>query len=80
MAEKPNSKPESVLFNVFYEDGTQISNRRVPGNLIGQLDAEQRIQAYIEQQDEEIAQQSGKQRGPIARIAKVVTASRRPLP
>jgi hypothetical protein len=71
MAKKPNPKPESVLFNVIYEDGGQTSNRRVPGNMIGLLDADEQIQAFIEKQDNEIAERSGKPRGPIASIEKV---------
>ncbi len=71
MAKKPNPKAESVLFNVTYEDGSQTSNRRVPGHLIGQLDADELIQAFIETQDREIAERSGRPRGPIASIDKV---------
>jgi hypothetical protein len=71
MAKKPNPKPESVLFNVVYEDGSQTSNRRVPGHLLGALDADAQIQAFIEQQDREIGERSGRPRGPIASIEKV---------
>ncbi len=71
MAKKPNPKPESVLFNVFYEDGSQTSNRRVPGHLLTLLDADEQIQSFIEQQDREIAERSGRPRGPIASIEKV---------
>ena len=71
MAKKPNPKPESVLFNVFYEDGSQTSNRRVPGTLIGQLDADEQIQAFIEKQDREIGERSGRPRGAISTIEKV---------
>lgn len=71
MAKKPNPKPESVLFNVLYEDGSQTSNRRVPGHLLSLLDADTQVQAFIEQQDREIAERSGRPRGPIASIEKV---------
>jgi hypothetical protein len=70
MAKKPNPKPESVLFNVFYEDGSQTSNRRVPDHLLKGLDSEQRIQAFIEDQDQEIGRRSGRPRGAIAKIEK----------
>ncbi len=71
MAKKPNPKPEMALFNVLYEDGTQTSNRRVPGHLLSQLDADDQIQAFIESQDREIAERSGRPRGPIKSIEKV---------
>ena len=71
MPKKPNGKPESALFNVLYQDGSQTSNRRVPGHLLGLLDADDQIQAFIEQQDREIAERSGRPRGPIESIEKV---------
>jgi hypothetical protein len=71
MAKKPNPKPESILYNVFYEDGSQTSNRRVPGNLLKELDSELQIQAFIEQQDREIGERSGRPRGPIKSIERV---------
>ena len=71
MAKKPNPKAENVLYNVYYEDGSQTSNRRVPGHLVTMLDADEQIQAFIEQQDREIAERSGRPRGPISSIEKV---------
>lgn len=71
MAKKPNPKQETVLFNVTYEDGSQTSNRRVPGNLLSDLDADALIQDFIEKQDREIAERSGRPRGAIASIEKV---------
>lgn len=70
MAKKPNPKPETVLFDVLYEDGTQLSNRRVPGPLLTALDSEDQIKAFIEAQDRELAARSGRQRGPIKKIAR----------
>ena len=71
MAKKPNPKPEMVMFNVTYEDGTQTSNRRVPGHLTSMLDADEQIQAFLEGQDREIAERSGRPRGPIANFERV---------
>jgi hypothetical protein len=68
---KPNPKPETVLFNVVYEDGTLSSNRRVPANLLAELDSKAQIQAFLEQQDREIAERSGRSRGAIDRIERV---------
>jgi len=61
MARKPGSRAggEFVLFNVFYEDGTQRSNRKVPADLLGGLDGDEPAQAVIEQQDRDIAAKSG---------------------
>ena len=35
-----NASGEIVLFDVIYEDGTQLSNRRVPAGMLGGLDKE----------------------------------------
>ena len=59
MARKPTARVETVLFDVIYEDGTQRSNRRVPGNLLGGLDGDEPARAFIEAQDREIAERSG---------------------
>ena len=68
MAKMPNPKPELVTFDVVYEDGAQLSNRRVPGNLLSMLDSEDQIRAFIEAQDRDIAERSGRARGPIKSI------------
>lgn len=65
---KPNPKAEFVLFNVFYEDGSQTSNRRVPGEILGGLEGDDPAMAAIEEQDREIAERSGRPRGPIKSI------------
>jgi hypothetical protein len=61
MARKPGSRAtgEFVLFNVFYEDGTQRSNRRVPAEMLGGLDGDEPARAVIEAQDREICAKSG---------------------
>ena len=50
---------EFVLFDVIYEDGSQRSNRRVPSEILGGLDADVPARAVIEEQDREIADKSG---------------------
>lgn len=67
---KPNPKAEFVLFNVVYEDGTQTSNRRVPGDILGGLDGDEPAREIIEAQDREIEERSGRSRGPIKSIAR----------
>ena len=59
MARKPTKKAEFVLFDVFYEDGTQRSNRRIPAEALGGLDGDKPAQFIIEEQDREIAEKSG---------------------
>jgi len=60
MARKPATRPEFALFDVFYEDGSQRSNRRVPLELVGGPDGEAAARAAIEEQDRAIAEKSGK--------------------
>ena len=56
---------EVVLFDVIYEDGTQLSNRRVPAAMLGGLDSDEAAIAHIEAEDRRIGQLSGKRRGRI---------------
>jgi hypothetical protein len=60
----------SVLFDVVYEDGTLSSNRKVPGSEVGGLDGDAPAKAFIEAQDREIAEKSGRPRGRIKTIAR----------
>lgn len=71
MAKKPTAKAEFVLFNVLYEDGSVTSNRKVPSSAVGTIDGEVPIREAIEQQDREIAERSGRPRGPIKNITRV---------
>jgi hypothetical protein len=56
---KPKSVNTSVLFDVFYEDGSRTSNRKVPGSEVGGLDGDAPARAYIEAQDRQIGERSG---------------------
>jgi hypothetical protein len=49
-----------VNFDVFYEDGTRSSNRKVPSELLGGLDGDAPARDAIEAQDRKIAEASGK--------------------
>jgi hypothetical protein len=73
MAKKKfNPNSAFALFNVFYQDGAQTSNRRVPIDQFGQFDDEEDVAvAFIEAQDREIAEKSGRPRGPIKTIERV---------
>jgi hypothetical protein len=81
MARKPGTRNvgEYVLFDVTYEDGTQRSNRRVPGAALGGLDGDEPAKAIIAEQDAEIAEKSGQPRGPIKSIRRAGEPEPRPL-
>jgi hypothetical protein len=51
-----------VLFDVVYEDGSQASNRRVSAEVLSGLDGDEPARRVIEEQDEAIAQRSGRPR------------------
>jgi hypothetical protein len=65
MARKPGARAEFVLFDVFYEDGSQRSNRKVPSTVLGGLDGDAPARTVIEEQDQLIAEKSGVPRAPI---------------
>ena len=67
---KQQPATEFVFFDVFYQDGSQTSNRKVPGPEPYEPDFESRARAAIEAQDREIAEKSGRPRGPIKSIVK----------
>ena len=72
MAKKKITDNAFVFFDVTYEDGAQSSNRRVPGDMLLGLDGDKPAKVLIEQQDREIAEKSGRPRGPI----KIIQRSR----
>lgn len=73
MAKKQKFKPAAggfVLYDVIYQDGTQSSHRRVPLEIAESFEGEAAVRAAIEAQDREIAERSGRPRGPIKSIAR----------
>jgi hypothetical protein len=68
--QKPTAKPEFVLFDVLYADGTMTSNRKVPGSVLGGIEGDTPARAIIEAQDREIAERSGRLRPPIKSISR----------
>ena len=56
---------EFILFDVLYEDGSRTSNRKVPGSELGGFEGDVPAKTYIEAQDRQIAEISGKPRSPI---------------
>jgi hypothetical protein len=59
---KPKSRIDSsvVLFDVFYEDGTRASNRKVPASEVGGLDGDAPALTWIMEQEQKISEMSGK--------------------
>ena len=70
MARKKQATGNFVMFDVFYQDGTRSSHRKVPAPEPYESDFEARARAVIEAQDREIAEKSGRPRGPIKSIVK----------
>jgi hypothetical protein len=70
MAKKPGTRIEFATFDVVYDDGSQRSNRRVPTDVLGGMDADEQARAVIEQQDREIAEKSGLPPIPIKSISR----------
>jgi hypothetical protein len=62
---------EFIFFDVLYEDGTRTSNRKVPGSELGDVDINLLGKTYIEAQDRQIAEISGKSRTPIKSLTRV---------
>ena len=62
---------EVVLFDVLYEDGTRTSNRKVPGAELVDIDADLLAKTYIEAQDRQIAEMSGKPRAAVKSLSRV---------
>ena len=76
MARRPTSRrlEEFVFFDVLYEDGTQTSNRKVPGSELDDLDGDLLAKPYIEAQDRKIGEMSGR---PRTAIKSVIRSRRR---
>jgi hypothetical protein len=70
MPRKPGKNSEYVMFDVFYEDGTQRSNRRVPRALLGGIDGDKPAHGFLIEQDRDIAEKSGKPMPKIKTIAR----------
>jgi hypothetical protein len=70
MARKKATDNPFVFFDVLYQDGTRTSNRRVASSELLSLDGDEPARGIIEAQDREIAEKSGRPRGPIKSIAR----------
>jgi len=72
---KPGSSAsaESVLFDVVYDDGAQLSNRRIPASLLSGFEGDEPAKAFFEAEDRKIAELSGRPRGEIKSIKRSPT-------
>ena len=72
MAKKKSKPAETgfVLFDVYYQDGSRSSNRRVPRALLGGLDGDEPARKAIEEQDDVIADKAGRPRLQIKSLAR----------
>ena len=61
---------EFETFDVLYEDGSRLSNRKIPtaDMVVEDTDKEDAVRAFFEAQDRKIAEASGKERGAIKSI------------
>ena len=62
---------EFIFFDVLYEDGTRTSNRKVPGSELADFDRDLLAKTFLEAQDRQIAEISGKPRSPIKSLTRV---------
>jgi hypothetical protein len=76
MSRRPTTRrvEDFVLFDVLYEDGTQTSNRKVPGSELDDIDGDLLAKPYIEAQDRKIGEMSGR---PRTAIKSVIRSRRR---
>lgn len=65
---KPTGKAEYSAFDVFYVDGSQTSNRRMPKSDISQLERDASIRSFFEAEDQAIENRSGRKRSAIKAI------------
>jgi hypothetical protein len=67
---KPRVDASTVLFDVFYEDGSRASNRKVPAALLAGPGGDDAALTFIMDQERRIAGLSGKAPKPIKRLAR----------
>jgi hypothetical protein len=70
MPRKPGQNSEFVMFDVFYEDGTQRSNRKVPRELTGGVDGDKPAHGFLIEQDRGISEKSGMPPAKIVNISR----------
>lgn len=69
---KPGGRPDtgSILFDVFYEDGSRASNRKVPASVLDGPGGDEAALTFIMDQERKIAELSGKAPRPIKQLVR----------
>lgn len=67
---KPIDRSDFVLFDVVYEDGTRSSNRRVPSEVLRDVDGDAAARTFLQAQDNDIATRANRKRAAIKSIAR----------
>ena len=67
---KSRSDSNVVLFDVYFEDGSRTSNRKVPANALAGLDGDDAALTVLMDQERKIAELSGKPARAIDRIVR----------
>jgi hypothetical protein len=70
MARKKPVENAFILYDVFYEDGSQSSNRKIATADLDPFDKEGSALTILVEQDRKIAEMSGRPRGPVKTIKK----------
>jgi hypothetical protein len=66
----PRADNGTILFDVFYEDGSRASNRKVPVAVLDGPDGDGPALTFIMDQERKIAELSGKAPRPIKRLVR----------
>lgn len=69
-ARAKSKSTDYLLFDVFYDDGSRTSNRKVPAAVLAGADEESAVKAFIAEQDRKIAAASGTPRGEVVSICR----------
>jgi hypothetical protein len=69
---KPGGRVDTgaILFDVFYEDGSRASNRKVPAAVLSGPDGDAAALTFIMDQERKISEMSGKAPRPIKRLVR----------
>jgi hypothetical protein len=67
---KPRLDTDTVLFDVFYEDGSRASNRKVPAALLGGLDGDAPALTHIMGEEQRFAELAGRSPKSIKRLVR----------
>lgn len=65
---KPTARVEYVLFDVYYEDGSRASNRKIALAEVNGLEGDAAAQEFFASQDKDIEHRSGRAKPKIVRI------------